>query len=500
MKSVNMVVVSICIVIFGVSSAMIHPHRLVIQNESEWKMQLEELNIVIDPHSQYVFRQKPETVTFAPYGQFGGRFGGKTTINVAQLMKENGIDSLPIGINLIINISKDKMQNWVYSVKTKSEAQMVQEAQAELSSIARAIDLFPRMAPYKNDMIDMQRHARYILGLPESFTEEALTRAYQENLVRLNELAQKMPSQKGIITNGISLLNQAKATLDHTKFNKFTKEEIERLMPTLWLVAADERPLELSQQQLHQSQMAVAKAFTEHDQIHRAESTMSFSLELMTTLSRAGHEFQYMTSEGFDIVPVNIKEYAQGELSGGNRSLLLAEDYNKNPKVLEKLVKEYKIHLMPKDEDLERVIKTLLYYTKQMPQLRKAIAFIKIKPVLDDYVELLKAAYQGLPFPQSDNWKIPKIVIYIGGGKKLAQQALDIIYDIFKDWRGCDRAPGFNERVTSMIFFAQGNRNDKVAPGLISFYEAPDYVYFRPDVTNDELVADYHLFNPATRR
>jgi len=147
----------------------------------------------------------------------------------------------------------------------------------------------------------------------------------------------------------------------------------------------------------------------------------------------------------------------------------------------------YKIHLMPKDEDLLIFIRFFLQIIKGDVLLQENISGIKVKPVTESFVEQLERELF-----QKEGSQLPKIVVYVKGGKGAAQAVLNRIYEHFKDWQGVYRVPRFNERVTSLIFFAQGNGEDKQKfPNLYT----DDGVYFKSDVTGEGV--DYTLRNPA---
>lgn len=153
-------------------------------------------------------------------------------------------------------------------------------------------------------------------------------------------------------------------------------------------------------------------------------------------------------------------------------------------KIMQNLVSEYKIHLMPTDDRFIDAIMTLSHAIKNNKELKKVIHQVKIKPMLES-MALSHRAYAALP----------KIVIYVYGTKDRAQLVLDVIYEVFKDWQGVDRAPAFNEKVTSFIYFAQGDRTEKLT--YPEYFEEPNKVYFKTDVTGKH--EDYHLKNPALR-
>ncbi len=83
----------------------------------------------------------------------------------------------------------------------------------------------------------------------------------------------------------------------------------------------------------------------------------------------------------------------------------------------EVLVNDYKIHLMPKDDEVISTVITLIDYLQSNEKLRIAIEQFKYK---NDLIKKRDSAGNILP----------KIVIYTSTGKQYAQQALDIIYSL----------------------------------------------------------------------
>ena len=180
----------------------------------------------------------------------------------------------------------------------------------------------------------------------------------------------------------------------------------------------------------------------------------------------------------------------------------IADDWMQDKSAALPLVKDYKIHLMPKDEDFVHTAIKLINALKSSYILQRTISQIKIKPILEKEVD--EAAEERYGMSRAELLELPKIVIYICGGTEDAQKALDEIFRIFKEQVGVNRGPKYNKKVTSLIFFAQGNREDKDVdsawiaengPYAVSrFFEQPDMIYFRPDVTGT--TTNYHLILP----
>jgi len=152
-----------------------------------------------------------------------------------------------------------------------------------------------------------------------------------------------------------------------------------------------------------------------------------------------------------------------------------------NMEIIERAVRLYKIHLMPLDKDFKKVVLKLLRFIQGNEQLLQVISSLKVKPILEGDLSLSPGV--GV---------LPKIVIYIGGGAADAQRALDILYREYHKQKGTGYGPSFNEQVTSFIYFAQGNRDEKMI--YPEYFEQPDMVYFLHNVTGKS--ENYHLRNP----
>ncbi len=144
-----------------------------------------------------------------------------------------------------------------------------------------------------------------------------------------------------------------------------------------------------------------------------------------------------------------------------------------------KLAASYKIHLMPFDEDIVPILRRLFSGLCGDAQLRHAIAYFKIAAHTDR-----------ITFPGRT---MPIMVIYPHASKDAAQNVLNRVYDLFKDIQGKDIVPRYNERVTSLIYFAQGD-GDYKHDSFQEYYE-PNRVYYRADFEGAD--RDYHLVNPG---
>lgn len=155
------------------------------------------------------------------------------------------------------------------------------------------------------------------------------------------------------------------------------------------------------------------------------------------------------------------------------------EQYAKE--ILRELTGSYKIHLMPQHQDIFETIVTVLDALKEDSELQNLIYDFKSKINLEN--------------ERDDKGNVlPLIVIYPSAGKENAQKALDKIYRLFRDKKGLDITPRFNQRVTSLIYFAQGDADHKKYEENDKYYELPLKIYYNPTITGS--FEDYHLKIP----
>lgn len=155
------------------------------------------------------------------------------------------------------------------------------------------------------------------------------------------------------------------------------------------------------------------------------------------------------------------------------------------------LVQQYKIHLMPKLVDLYPILKKFFTELRTNPELQAVINDVKIMDTMaQEYLA-------------REPFKIAaRVVIYPASGKENTQKALDLLYALFKETKGVDVTPRFNEKITSLIFVAQGDADDKLDLLKNKYeqfkagdvFEIPDMIYYKKDFTGQ--VQDYYLQKP----
>ena len=149
---------------------------------------------------------------------------------------------------------------------------------------------------------------------------------------------------------------------------------------------------------------------------------------------------------------------------------------------------------MPKGNVIPYII-LLLDLIKNDPQLQEAIAKIKCK--MDDTSDKVFAAEA----QKNSRPILAKVVIYTTTqeGKKHTQYVVDTLYEYFKDIQGLDITPRYNKKITSFLYVAHGNGDDKVGSNdeffnTIGKVYDDSGVYFKHDVTG--VSQDYKIVNP----
>jgi len=147
----------------------------------------------------------------------------------------------------------------------------------------------------------------------------------------------------------------------------------------------------------------------------------------------------------------------------------------------------YKIHLMPKDQDFIPLLIDLAEFAYANKEFANLIYKAKCLPILESDPNAHAMALE-------KQW--PKIVLYISAGKYDAQKALNMLYERYRAKEGLNRAPRFNQKVTSLIYFAQGDGDNKEKSHLHGFFEQPDMIYLKHEPKDP--IQDYHLVDPGT--
>lgn len=147
-------------------------------------------------------------------------------------------------------------------------------------------------------------------------------------------------------------------------------------------------------------------------------------------------------------------------------------------------VQNYKIHLMPKSEDMPLILVRLLEEIKKNASFASSLDTFKIKTAFERQVD-------------SQGNVMPLVVIYPKSGKQNAQVALNTIYNLFKDMHGLDKVPRYNQKVTDLIYYAQGDADYKNKAELKDYFEQPGMIHYKSDFVVPGHPEDYKLMLPA---
>jgi hypothetical protein len=197
-----------------------------------------------------------------------------------------------------------------------------------------------------------------------------------------------------------------------------------------------------------------------------------------------------MKNEGFEYFPMVQGKYIYFTSSRAKQSEYRLPDYvnaislNKHEadKIAKALVQTYKIHLMPsEDSDYTLLQKTIVNALRNNPMLSRLIPVFKIAPVT---------------ISSKTGEVFPRVVFYIETGRDDAQQALNILYDLFKNTKGSGIRPRYNAKVNDLIWIAQGDGDYKAHQQYERFYQLPLKAYYRGNLTG--INQNYHLRHPMT--
>lgn len=151
------------------------------------------------------------------------------------------------------------------------------------------------------------------------------------------------------------------------------------------------------------------------------------------------------------------------------------------------LVEKYKIHLMPKSRnDLVEILKRFFNNVEKDNRLAEAIHDFKFKCTVDftDIEALKKSLY-------SKGEILPIIVIYPAGKKEVAEYLLNKFIEIYGDMTGANLTPRYNKKITSLIYYAQGEGDSK--GDRYKQYYTEDRVFYRKDFEGEGENKNYEL-------
>ena len=165
------------------------------------------------------------------------------------------------------------------------------------------------------------------------------------------------------------------------------------------------------------------------------------------------------------------------------------------------LTGQYKIHLMPKnEEDILIIIENLLDSLKKNTDFANSVSSLKFRVGVNFSGSKEEIAKRLSNPPSKRNPEgtgiLPIIVIYPADGQNNAQTVLDYVYKLFKNIPGIGITPRFNEKITSLIYYAQGDADYKIPPSAAKYYTV-DKKFYNPDFEGEGQNKDYSLKNPA---
>lgn len=148
---------------------------------------------------------------------------------------------------------------------------------------------------------------------------------------------------------------------------------------------------------------------------------------------------------------------------------------------------EYKIHLMPKNENMQMILERLQNKLREDPELRKHVAQYKARVGIENEGKVM--------LPKDTGEVFPSIVIY-AENKEAAQAILDAVYKLYPeaDEFGEGREPRFNRKINELIYYAQGSgdiKNNAEKAGLADQLFEEDKIHFR-----ERYPGEYSLNDP----
>jgi hypothetical protein len=208
--------------------------------------------------------------------------------------------------------------------------------------------------------------------------------------------------------------------------------------------------------------------------------------------SAVDYEMQHKTwnkcAKAFDAMGFHIdgylvfanKDLMQGAASAQDLRIVRFKLNFDTQELCSELASNYKIHLMPFDEDIVEIMRRLLQHLTQNNDLQRAISHFKIHTHTDS-------------IQHTDGMYLPIMVIYCHANKDAAQYVLNEVHALFKHKQGLNITPRYNRKITSLIYYAQGDGDRK--DGIYSDYYEEGLVHYHPKF--EGVIKDYWLDNPA---
>jgi len=152
----------------------------------------------------------------------------------------------------------------------------------------------------------------------------------------------------------------------------------------------------------------------------------------------------------------------------------------------------YKIHLMPKSKkDLIEILRLLCDEAIKDETFKDSILGLKFKCTLD--FSNVQSLINSLKSPMGEVF--PIIVMYAEYKKEAAEYVLNKCIELFKNMKGSNITPRYNKKITSLIYYAQGNGDDKL-PHFAGYF-TQDFIFYKPDFEGQGRNENYELrINP----
>jgi len=322
------------------------------------------------------------------------------------------------------------------------------------------------LACYRRDEKPMPLHVRSIASFEKAF----LSSVSQKNEQKANEIIEQM-KHHGLI--GISKL------LNVLGNGGLDPELVSKLMPRVTNIKEELQKKELSPVQIEQCKI----------DLEQVTQTLKTALEKAGVRpDLRGKECIFFANlldgnrlwKGVNVYRRDPDKRIQGCYSSDTQQV--------DPNCMKNKVAHYKIHLMPMDEDLIKIVVDLTKFAQENHAFATLIYNAKF------FTDMVENPLYAKEIMEKD---FPRIVLYVAGGKEEAQKALNYLYYRYYQIPGLDKAPRYNQKVTSLICFAQGNGDDKEEPYFEKYYEQPNMIYYVPDITGEN--QDYHLVHPLTK-
>lgn len=158
--------------------------------------------------------------------------------------------------------------------------------------------------------------------------------------------------------------------------------------------------------------------------------------------------------------------------------------FKNHPAIFQKLARaivgQYKIHLMPQDSEMMPVFKKIIDMMQNDPEFNRLTHTVKFYPSYNETDEQVKESKQRETIKGSNQFVMPRVVIYPPNGKENAQKLLNYLYGKLKEFKGLGIKPRFNDKTTDLIYVAQGDADDKKNSDYDQYYE-PGKLYYLSD-------------------